>query len=143
MVDVTDREPTLVWRDGDISVRGIGVPHGGVPAIGYRVDVGDTSIAFSSDQNGSDPAFIDFIRDVDVLVIHFAGSEDSAGRTAELHARPSVWGQMATDAGIGHLILSHISTSSEQQFEIDLGFLRENYSGPLTRGEDLMCLTVR
>ncbi len=87
-VDVTAPEPTEVWRDGDVRVRGIGVPHADVPAVGYRVDVGDASVAFSSDQNGSDPAFIEFARDVDVLVVHLGRGEDGGGRVADLHARP-------------------------------------------------------
>ncbi len=65
-VDVTDDVPTDVWRQGNISVRGVGVPHPDVPTVGYRVEVGNASVAFSSDQNGSDAAFGDFIRDVDL-----------------------------------------------------------------------------
>ena len=91
---------------------GIGVPHGNVPAIGYRVEVGDTGIVFSSDQNGSDPAFTEFSRGADVLIVHFAGSENSArAGSRNLHARPSVWGQIAADAEIGRLVLSHISSN--------------------------------
>ena len=87
-VDVEAGEPTTVLSAGRIRVRGRGVPHGTVPAVGYRVDVGDASIAFSSDQNGSDPAFTNFVRDVDVLVVHFAGSEASSGAPTDLHALP-------------------------------------------------------
>jgi ribonuclease BN (tRNA processing enzyme) len=53
-VDVTSSEPTEVFANESIRVRGLGVPHGIVPAVGYRIDIGDLSIAFSSDQNGSD-----------------------------------------------------------------------------------------
>ena len=83
-VDVGTGAPAEIWRDGDVRVRGIGVPHADVPTVGYRVDVGDVSVAFSSDQNGSDPAFVEFARDVDVLVVHLGGAETS---TAD--ARPS------------------------------------------------------
>lgn len=141
-VDVSSGEPTEVFHDGDLRVAGTGVPHGDVPTVGYRVDVGGVSVAFSSDQNGSDPGFVEFVRDVDLLVVHFAGREDSAGRGAELHARPSVWGQMATDAGVGHLVLSHISDSSDDGLETNLRPLRANYAGPLTVGEDLLCVNV-
>ena len=139
-VDVTDNAPTDVWREGNLSVKGVGVPHGDVPTVSYRVDVGDASVAFSSDQNGSDVTFVDFIRDVDMLVIHFCAREDSTG---PLHARPSVWGKLATDAGIGHLVISHICAPSSQILQTDLEFLREKYRGPLTVAEDLMCLEVR
>ncbi len=139
-VNVAAAEPLHVLTEGRVRVRGLGVPHGSVPTVGYRVDVGEASIAFSSDQNGSNPAFTDLIRDVDVLVVHFAGSEESAGAATDLHAKPSVWGQMAADAGVGTLILSHLSAN--QDFEGNVAHLRSRYSGPLTVAEDLLCVTV-
>ena len=141
-VDVTTGAPAEVWRDGDVRVRGIGVPHGDVPAVGYRVDAGDVSVAFSSDQNGSDPAFVEFARDVDVLVVHLGGAETSTGRSAELHARPSVWGALAADAGAGRVVASHVSTSSPQVLADSLGYLRAAYGGPVTVGEDLLCVPL-
>jgi ribonuclease BN (tRNA processing enzyme) len=137
-VDVNAGE-SEVLREGSLQVRARGVPHGNVPALAYRVDVGDVSIAFSSDQNGSDPAFIEFVRDVDILVVHFAGNEDGSGR-ADLHARPSTWGSIATRANVGRLVLSHLMSS--QNLEENMGFLRQAWSGPLTIGADLLCLPV-
>ena len=139
-VNVADSEPTDVVTEGRVRVRGLGVPHGSVPAVGYRVDIGDTSIAFSSDQNGSDPTFTDFVQGVDLLVVHFAGSEASAGAVTDLHARPSVWGQMAADAGVGRLVLSHVSAN--QNLEENVRHLRTRYRGPLTIASDLLCLAV-
>jgi len=153
-VDVTASEPMDVLSEGRVRVRGLGVPHGTVPTVGYRVDVGDASVAFSSDQNGTDPAFTDFVRDVDVLVVHFAGSEESAGapndfndtpalRTAtrDLHAKPSVWGQMASDAGVGTLLLSHLSAN--QDLDTNIVHLRSRYRGQFTIASDLLCLPVQ
>jgi len=141
-VDVNGADVTEVWRDGEILVRGRSVPHGTVPAVGYRVDIGDYSIAFTSDQNGADDSFIEFIEDVDVLVIHMTASEDSRGGTGRLHAKPSVWGQMATAANAGHVVVSHISASSPEVLRTNLGVLADNYSGPVTVGEDLLCVEV-
>ena len=134
-VDVTASEQTEVLSEGRVRVRGIGVPHADVPAVGYRVDVGDASVAFSSDQNGSDPAFAEFATGVDVLVVHFMVPEQS---TSDLHARPSVWGQMATDAGVGRLVLSHRPDDISEM----LPDLRSRYDGPLVVADDLMCVAV-
>ena len=141
-VDADAMGSVEVWREGNILVSGTGVPHGNVPTIAYKIELGDVSIAFTSDQNGSDPAFIDFISGVDFLVIHLASSEDATGVIAQLHAKPSVWGQMATAADVGHVVVSHISTSSPQALEQSLSILRDNYSGALTVGEDLMCVDL-
>lgn len=142
-VDVTSGEAVEIWRDGDVRVSGIGVPHGDAPAVAYRVDADDASVAFSSDHNGSDPAFVEFVRDVDVLVVHLGRDEDETGRSAYLHASPSRWGAMAAEAGAGLVVASHISTSSPRVLAESLDYLRETYGGPLTVGEDLLCVAVR
>jgi ribonuclease BN (tRNA processing enzyme) len=148
-VDVARNDPTQVFSNDSLRVRGLGVPHGIVPAVGYRIDIGDVSIAFSSDQNGSDPAFVEFASGADVLVVHVAVPETASGSGADLHAKPSVWGQMATDANIGNLVLSHLSAIAPRSADNDLiGFdeklahLRSTYDGPLVIAEDLMCVPI-
>lgn len=141
-VDVGTGEPAEVWRDGDVRVRGIGVPHADVPAVGYRVDVGDVSVGFSSDQNGSDPTFVELVRDVDVLVVHLGRAEASTGRGVDLHASPSVWGALAAEAGVGRVVASHVSTSSQQVLADSLEYLRAAYGGPITVAEDLLCVPL-
>jgi len=137
-VDIND-EASEILNERSVVVGSLGVPHGDVPALGFRVEIGGRSIAFSSDQNGTDPSFVEFVKDVDLLVVHFAGNEDGSGR-ADLHAKPSVWGKIANEAEVGRLILSHLSIN--QNFESNLEALKAVYSGPLTIAEDLMCMPV-
>ena len=113
-VDVSGRQPVEVFSDGQVTVRGVGVPHGDVPTVGYRVDVGGASVGFSSDQIGTNPAYTALVRGFDLLVVHLAASEDPVGTTAALHARPSVWGQMASDAQVGSVVLRHLSESEPE-----------------------------
>lgn len=141
-VDVTGEYPVEVWRDGDLRVHGTAVPHADVPAVGYRVDVGDYRIAFAGDQNGSNPSFIGFIDGVDVLVVHLGGPEDATGEIADLHARPSVWGAMAAAAGAGHVVVGHIGMSSARELDANVAILREHFGGRITISEDLMCIDV-
>jgi len=137
-VDVTTPNQEIL-KESEFTLHAQGVPHGGVPTLAYRVTVGDVSIAFSSDQNGSDPRFIEFVSGVDLLVIHFAGSEGIIGYFNPLHARPSTWAKMAVDAGVGELMLSHLSAN--QDFDANLAVLKNIYSGPLLVAEDLMCVS--
>ena len=136
-VDIRSSETTEVWQEGDILVRGRSVPHGGVPAVGYRIDVGEYSIAFSSDQNGSSESYNELIKDVDVLVVHFGTTETSNSIS---HAKPSVWGKMAESANAGRVVVSHITNTNA--LENSLNILREHYSGPVTVAEDLLCVEV-
>lgn len=142
VIELNTEEISQVWQQRNISVTGTGVPHGNVPTIGYRVEVDGSSIGFTSDQNGSNPGFIDFIRGVDTLVIHMAANEDASGIMAELHATPSVWGQMAQSANVGQIVVSHISTSNPDQLRANVEILEQNYNGPVIVSEDLMCIDL-
>ena len=152
-VDVSAETATMIYSDDQFTIRGIGVPHGNVPAVGFRVDIGDSSIAFSSDQNGTNAAYAELAKDVDVLVIHFAASEQAPQMPSSLHARPSVWGQMASDANAGSVIVSHISKpkpahpgypmQSGSDLEGNVEHLRSRYEGPVTIAEDLLCIPVK
>jgi len=151
-VDVLAAQSVEVFSDEQVRVRGIGVPHGDVPTVGYRVDVGDASVGFSSDQIGTNPAYTALVRGVDLLIVHFAASETPVGRTATLHATPSVWGQMASDVQAGGVVLSHLSESkpghsrhgshSGSDLDGSVAHFRSHYDGPLTIAEDLMCIAI-
>ena len=90
----------------------------------------------------SDPAFIEFIKDADVLVIHMTVGEDAQGFGAQLHAKPSVWGQMAAQGEVGRVVVSHIAANSTDVLQERVDVLQQNYRGPLTVGEDLLCVEV-
>ena len=47
------------------AVDALPVPHGPVPALAFRLRLGEATLVFASDQNGSNPAFVDFARDAD------------------------------------------------------------------------------
>ena len=149
-VDVKNPEPTEVFANETIRVTALGVPHGIVPAIAYRIDIGDVSIAFSSDQNGSDLAFAEFAAGVDALVVHFTVPETPGEfGTSPLHAKPSVWGKMATDANVGTLVLSHLmgvppntAEGDLASFDEKLTHLRTTYKGSYVIAEDLMCISI-
>lgn len=141
-VDIAPGITTEVWSADGIRVTGTGAPHGDVPTIAYKFEFGETSIAFASDQNGSNPEFVDFIRGVDYLVIHMAAPEDATGVIAQLHAKPSVWGEMATSAQVGQVIVSHITATSSELLDESIEILEDNYAGSLLVGEDLMCVAL-
>lgn len=148
-IDTQRNEPTTVFSDDAIKVTALGVPHGIVPAVGYRVDVGRHSVVFSSDQNGSDPTFVDFAANADVLVVHMAVPENVSGFAADLHARPSVWGQLAADAKASRLVVSHLTAVAPKTAEGDdpsldrkLSALRTSYSGPVLIADDLLCVPL-
>src|SRR6266566_2711029 len=135
-VDVAKTEPSIVLKGPDLTVTALGIPHANMPTLAYRVETPAGSVVFSSDQNGTNPKFVDFARNANVLIMHLA---IAAGATSPLHAAPAVVGRIAQDAGVGRLVVSHIG-----QFDLDAAIadLKKSYTGPLTVGADLQCTPV-
>jgi ribonuclease BN (tRNA processing enzyme) len=138
MVDVTKTEPTKVFEGDGITVTAFRIPHANLPTLAYRVQTRDLSVVFSSDQNGSDPRFIDFAKGANVLVMHLAIA--AGAPPSPLHAAPAVVGRLAQEAGAKRLILSHIG-----QFDLDAAVadVKKSYTGALTVGADLQCTPVQ
>jgi ribonuclease BN (tRNA processing enzyme) len=138
VVDVTKREPSTAFDRDSLTVTTLGITHGNMPTLAYRVNVRNLSIVFSSDQTGTDPKFVDFAKGANVLIMHLAlaaGAKDNP-----LHAAPDVVGRVAQEAGVGRLIVSHIGL-----FDLDAALteVKKTYAGPLTVGFDLQCTPVK
>jgi ribonuclease BN (tRNA processing enzyme) len=137
-----DRRGTLpvLSRDG-LTVTATGVTHGPVPALAYRAELGGRSIVFSGDLNGDDAQFIDFARNADLLIMDHAVPENAGRIAANLHALPSEIGDIARQAGVKHLVLSHLMPRSERTLDSNLEIIQARYAGRVTVAEDLMCLS--
>jgi ribonuclease BN (tRNA processing enzyme) len=136
VVDVTKPEPSPVFEGHGLKVTALGIPHANMPTLAYRVETRDGVVVFSSDQNGTNPRFVEFAKNANVLIMHLA---IAAGATSPLHAAPAVVGRIAQDAGVGRLILSHLGL-----FDLDAAIadVRKSYTGPLTIGADLQCTPI-
>jgi ribonuclease BN (tRNA processing enzyme) len=150
-VDVTATTPTRVLRDQDVEVTALGVPHGDVPSLAYRIRVGDRSVVLGSDQAGTNPRFIEFASGVDVLVLHLSVTEAASDPLALRHARPAVVGSVAAAIRPRHLVLSHmieapapVETEQYSLFNLDraVAQVRESWKGPLDVAQDLRCFPV-
>jgi ribonuclease BN (tRNA processing enzyme) len=137
VIDTTKAESLKVYDQQGVTVTALGIPHGNIPTLAYRVQTREVSVVFSSDQTGTDPRFVEFAKGANVLVMHLA---IAAGASSPLHASPAVVGRVAQDAGVGRLIISHIG-----QFDLDAAIaeLKKFYTGALTVGADLQCTQVQ
>ena len=141
VADVAKPEPTTVFDRDGLTVTALGIPHGTIPTLAYRVQTRGVSIVFSSDQNGTNPKFIEFAKGANLLIMHLAiGAGSKAPLTATLHALPGVVGRVAQQAGVGRLIISHIGVFD---FDVAIAELKQFYTGPLTIGADLQCTPVQ
>jgi ribonuclease BN (tRNA processing enzyme) len=139
-VDVLKAEPTTVFEGRGLKVTALAIPHANMPTLAYRVETPDGSVVFSSDQNGTDPKFVDFARDADTLIMHMQVPAGTANNP--LHAAPAVVGRLAQNARVRRLIVSHIGLAGPV-LEAAIADLKAAYTGPLTVGADLQCTPIR
>lgn len=138
MVDVTRRAPVTLLETPDLTVSAVPVPHANSPSLGYRVESRGVSIVFSGDQTGLDPIFVELARGADVLVMHMAIPVGAAGATLELHATPERVGEVASEAGVSRLVLSHL-LPGEPELEAAVAAVRRRYGGRVDAARDLDC----
>jgi ribonuclease BN (tRNA processing enzyme) len=138
VVDVLKAEPSTVYEGSGLKVTALGIPHANMPTLAYRVETSDGSVVFSSDQNGTDPKFVDFARNANLLIMHL---QIPVGATNPLHAAPAVVGRIAEEAQVGRLIVSHIGLIGPA-LDAAIADLKKYYSGPLTIGADLQCTPI-
>jgi ribonuclease BN (tRNA processing enzyme) len=122
-----------------IKLSTIPVRHGPLPAIAWRVDIENKSIVFSGDMNGGYKTLAKLANNADLLVAHNAISEEATGVARNLHMPPSVIGDIAKQAGVKKLILSHRmhrTLGIEQQ---TLSIIKNKYNRPVAFANDLDC----
>jgi ribonuclease BN (tRNA processing enzyme) len=136
VVDVTKQEPTTIFDREGMKVTALGIPHGNLPTVAYRVETQGKSIVFSSDQNGTNPEFPEFARNANLLIMHLA---IGVGANNPNQALPAVVGSVAQSAMPGRLVLSHIARFNLDEAVADV---KKSYTGPLTVGADLQCTQV-
>lgn len=135
--------PAAVFRSGDLAVYSVHVVHGGVPALAWRVEVGDKVIVFSGDTNGEGKGLTRLAANADLFVAHNAVPEGAVGVERNLHMPPSVIGQIAGEAHVKHLVLSHRMLRTLGKEDQTQAEIRKRYSGPLDFANDLDCFPVR
>jgi ribonuclease BN (tRNA processing enzyme) len=140
---VAESTPVAVFHSGDISTSAVRVIHGPVPALAWRVEIAGKSIVFSGDTNGEGSGLPRLAANADLFIAHNAVPEGAEGVERRLHMPPSVIGQIAADAKVKHLVLSHRmlrTLGKEEQTESEI---RKRYAGPLEFANDLDCFPVR
>ena len=125
----------LVECDGlDIGIRGCRVSARRVKhsrgALGYRLEVEGITLVFSGDTGVCDE-LVWLARDADLAVFECAATD----RPVSTHLTPEEAGQVASEAHVRRLVLSHFYPSAEAPDV--LARCRETYKGPLMLAEDL------
>jgi ribonuclease BN (tRNA processing enzyme) len=135
--------PVAAFRSGDLAVYAVRVVHGQVPALAWRVEVGGKFVVFSGDTNGDNPGLVQLALNADLFIAHNAVSEGAVGIERRLHMPPSVIGQIAGDAHVKNLVLSHRMLRTLGKEDQTQSEIKKRYSGPVEFANDLDCFPVK
>ena len=124
---------------GDIKISAIPVHHGPVPAVAWRVDIANKSIVFSGDMNGDYHTLEILAKNADLLVAHNAIPEGATGVERFLHMPPSVIGDVARQAQVKQLVLSHFMNRTLGGEQQTLNIIRKKYDKRIFFAKDLDC----
>ncbi len=111
--DVMQPIKTVYEKDG-LVVKALGVVHGPVPALAYRIEYKGKVLVYSGDTSSKTGNMIKIAKDADILIYDTAIMDDLPNGPRDkvffaLHTTPTRMGQVATRAGAKVLVLSHIT----------------------------------
>jgi len=139
---VGSTKPIAAFRNGNLAAYSLRVIHGGVPALAWRIEVGGKLIVFSGDSNG-EGSLTQLASNADLFVAHNAVPQGAAGIERRLHMPPSVIGQIAGDAHVKQLVLSHRMLRTLGKEDQTRSEIKRRYSGPVEFANDLDCFPIR
>ena len=145
----------VVYQQGDVEVIAFNVDHAPVfPAVGYRVNYKDRSVVISGDTIFTE-SLIHHTKGADLLVseaLHHEFSQMLSEATSEMdnngsvvaediqdyHITPEQVGMVARDAGVSHVLVTHILPPVPSQILVN-PFLRDTravFDGQVTMAND-------
>ncbi len=145
----------VIYKDENVTVTAFEVPHAAAkPSYGFRFDTEDRSIVFSGDTARSQN-LIKHAKGADILVHEIVsiagvdaiveriepGNEGLKRHIIEAHTTGPEIGQIAKDAGVGKLVLTHFVPAGVPDFDqpdLWVESIGEQYTGEVVVGEDLM-----
>jgi ribonuclease BN (tRNA processing enzyme) len=136
-------KPADVFRRGGVTAQAVRVVHGGVPALAWRVEMGGKVIVFSGDTNGEGAGLPQLAANADLFVAHNAVPEGAVGVERNLHMPPSMIGQIAGEAHVKRLVLSHRMLRTLGKEDQTRSEIKKRYSGPVEFANDLDCFAVK
>ena len=139
----TTKQIQRIYTQGSVTIDAISVHHGPIPAVAYKVNVGNKSITFSGDMNGDYHTLETLAKDTDILVAHNAVPKGSTGVAAALHMTPNIIGQIAKKAYPKRVVLSHRMLRTLGREKETLREIRKYYRGSVKFANDKSYYRVR
>ncbi|HMA48756.1 MAG TPA: MBL fold metallo-hydrolase [Magnetospirillaceae bacterium] len=132
-------KPSVIYSEGDLTIRAIPGHHRDAPAVIYRIEHGGKSITFTGDIDSKGHDDLKTIAAGTSLLVFNAVVLDPPAAPPilyTLHTAPTDIGSLAQQSGAGRLLLSHLSPATDQNRTEVEAAIRRSYSGPIKFAED-------
>jgi ribonuclease BN (tRNA processing enzyme) len=131
--------PRQILKRDDLSITAISGHHGDAPSVIYRIEHAGRSVTFSGDIDAAGlPALRRIAKATDLLVFNSVVL-DPPGSPAilySLHTPPRAIGELARDAGVRSLLLSHVSPAIDANRDAVLASIHSRYAGIVSFAKD-------
>ncbi len=131
---------TVISTDDGLVVTAIAVDHGPAPAVAYRIEYQGHVVVYSGDTASTSDNMITLAQDADILIYDTAITDTLPPNPffRELHTTPRRIGEVARDANVPQLILSHLTPVTEPRIpEITRSIRSQMYTGDIVEANDL------
>jgi ribonuclease BN (tRNA processing enzyme) len=138
---------TLVDEDG-LKISAVGVKHGPVPALAYRIEYKGRRVVFSGDTNSEGDNLMQLAAGADLLIYDTAVMDDLPagprdGVFFQLHTKPSRMGEVARDSGARELLLSHITPVTDPRLDqVQQKVRAKGFKGKIDVAQDLKVINI-
>ena len=139
MTDTT----TEILKDKGLVIESIGVNHGPVPALAFRIKYKGKSIVYSGDTSSVGNNMITLSEGADLLIYDTAITDTLPAGPNDavffaLHTTPSRMGAVAAAANVKKLVLSHLTPNTEPRIDEVSELIRaQGYTGKISTARDL------
>jgi ribonuclease BN (tRNA processing enzyme) len=134
-----------IVNENGLVIKAIGVFHGPVPALGFRVEYKGKSIAYSGDTNSKTDNMITLSEGADMLIYDTAITDTLPDVSVnpkdavffQLHTTPSRLGVVARESHVDTLVLSHLTPVTEPRLdEVKTAIRAQGYNGRIRVAAD-------
>jgi ribonuclease BN (tRNA processing enzyme) len=137
----TPPAPHVILKDDGIVIRAIAGHHRDAPAVIYRIDYAGKSITFSGDIDAQGlPDLRVLAQGTDLLVFNSVVLDPPGSPSVlyTLHTPPHAIGEVARDAGVHNLLMSHLSPAVEAMRKQVSQSIQQSYAGSVSFADDGM-----
>jgi ribonuclease BN (tRNA processing enzyme) len=127
--------------DSELKITEVAVDHFEAPAVAYRIDYKGHSIVYTGDTHSTSENLVSLASGADILIYDTSildNVPNPLSPFAKRHTTPKRIGEVARDAGVKFLVLSHLTPVSDPNIDaIKTEIAAQGYTGHIRVAKDL------